>query len=270
MENALDHRHYVLKITFTLLLALGVLEMAFAAPTANEAPEVAVDTQSDIAKPPGTSEMPATDAKEIDAVSTLNAAASGLQHFGLTPTPGAAQRMTTDAPLGHDISNSIKETLRPLHEDLAHSGIFNTIRNMESELGLSNNHEQKERVNGNEPRTISWGNSDDATAAGKRPRTETEVQEDKIRASVMLQQLIDEVAPWVAAAVAIYLAGYGIKLLLSHKRAKAARRLSRSSKRSRHQRRSRHPAEQAQAQALPTDSPEAEKNSIQTEGTRPP
>jgi hypothetical protein len=275
MDNSIDHRHHALKITFFVLFALAMPPMAFAAPTTDKDPGLALELDDNTVKTPAMNAIAAVEVKEADSANTSNAAETGLRGFGLNPMPGMTEHMKPAEPPGHEISSSIKEALRPLHDDLAETGLFNTIRNLESDLGLSSNRDAREganhgqsadNANDNEPRARSWGNSGETRAAGTRPRTEAEAHEDKIRASVMLQQLIDEVTPWIVAAVGLYLVGYGIKLLLAHRRAKAARRRSRNNKHRRHRRRSRNPAEQAQAQALAPDAPDAARSSTPVEG----
>lgn len=275
MDNSLDHRHLVLTITFVLALTGGVPGLAIAAPTANAVSGLALESHDETIKFSVPSEAPAAQGREADAANIPNMTAPSLQNFGLDPTPGVAPRMALDVPLGHEIGNSIKETLRPLHDDLSQNGILNAVRNMESELGLGNNHELKERAdgdrsNGDEPRTTSWGNAGDASSTVGPHRTEAQVKEEHQQASIMLEQLIDELTPWVAAAVVVYLLVYGIKLMRAYRRAKAARRRSRNSRRSRHKRRSsRQPAGELQT-PTPSSSAAEAGNQVTTADGAPP
>lgn len=79
--------------------------------------------------------------------------------------------------------------------------------------------------------------SDSRIAALESPRSEEQRKLDEVRASLLFSALLDEVTPWLIAAVVIYVVVYGARVLLAYNRMKAARkrkrRKSRSSGRSR-------------------------------------
>lgn len=136
-----------------------------------------------------------------------------------------------------EFSSVIKEAVRPAYQDLADSGFVESIRTLESDLGLSSKrHFAAEsgayaENSGTEPHRESagWATPGNNAANTSRPRSAEEIERDQIMAKVMLKELVEEVKPWAFGLVGLYALGYSVKLLLDYRRWKMARRRKRTS-----------------------------------------
>ena len=68
---------------------------------------------------------------------------------------------------------------------------------------------------------------DSRMAALDSPRTEEQRKLDEVRASLLFSALLEEVTPWLIAAVVIYAVVYGARVVLAYNRMKAARKRKR-------------------------------------------
>ena len=68
---------------------------------------------------------------------------------------------------------------------------------------------------------------DSRMAALDSPRTEEQRKLDEVRASLLFSALLEEVTPWLIAAVVIYAVVYGARVVLAYNRMKAERKRKR-------------------------------------------
>lgn len=171
-----------------------------------------------------------------------------------------------------EFSSVIKEAVRPTYQELADSGLIDSVRSLGSELGLIH-----PRSLGSESST-STGNSEsdshrksnDWATSGKNPsaagqvRSAQEIERDQLMAKTMLKELVAEVSPWVFALIGLYALGYAVKLLLDFRRWKLALRRKRSSggKHRRHHRHSGHSSISSTLDHAPVKTPSASSSSI--------
>lgn len=144
------------------------------------------------------------------------------------------------------LSREIKEAVRPLYEDLAGSAIVETVRDLKSDLGLngspsfnnptSSDHSQK---GGNIDPTESeqWDRPGNRYDAHNRPRSAAQIEKDKLVTTVMLNEFIEAIKPWLYSLAGLYIIGYMLKLGLDYSRWKTTRSRKRVSRgRRRHRR----------------------------------
>jgi len=160
--------------------------------------------------------------------------------------PGAAHAATAPVQaegavqsLGRDIHDSIKETVRPMYEQLVESGAVEALHDAKESLGLNKNQwNEQGQANGPPKAAGQWDTPD----AGQPPRTAAQAQMDRELGAMMREKLIDQVTPWAIGLVVLYAVGYLIKLIYSYVRWKAARRsaqrISRAKRHAAHQSRS--------------------------------
>jgi hypothetical protein len=87
---------------------------------------------------------------------------------------------------------------------------------------------------------VSWAGVAARADTFNRPRSSAQIADDEQNASMLMQQLIDEVKPWVFSLIALYVLGYAVKLALDYSQWKTARRRQRVAtgrRRKRHKRR---------------------------------
>jgi len=125
------------------------------------------------------------------------------------------------------IHDAIKESVRPLHEQLVESGAVEALHDLKADLGLNKDQwseEQKANAPGKGPG--QW----DAAAArepAEPPRTAAQAQLDREMATLMREKLIDQITPWLIGLVVLYAVGYLAKLLYGYVRWKSAKRSER-------------------------------------------
>jgi hypothetical protein len=127
---------------------------------------------------------------------------------------------------------AVKEVIRPLHRDLAESGVADAYRELRTELDLKKEQifGHSEVVQGSEnpgqggSEAATWVGQGNNYGNGEPPRTAAQAERDKILASVMMAKFIDDAKPWVFGLVAVYALGYLIKFVIAYGKYQATRR----------------------------------------------
>ena len=147
-----------------------------------------------------------------------------------------------DKPAYEGLGNAVKEAVRPIHEGLSQSGVVQSIREFDADIGGGNQRESAAQRAGD----YSMGRPYSAAPA----KSAQQIQREQAAASVMTENLIKEAAPWAIGLAALLGLGYLAKAWLDHLHRKAAspgaRRRS-ARKRSRHSPNSPQSLEGAQA-----------------------
>ena len=112
-------------------------------------------------------------------------------------------------------SAALKDFVRPLQEGVAQSGLMEAVRNFESDIGLS------KRPDSADPSSRNYSTS--APGTGAPAKTAEQIRRDQIAASMMFDEFIQEVKPWVFGLAGVLVLGYLVKLWLTYLRVKAAR-----------------------------------------------
>ena len=175
--------------------------------------------------------IPLTDTSERSTTATL--APSGRE----TPTNATAPKVEENT-LGREIRGAVKDAVRPLYEDLSTSDAAQALRELQAELHPDKNQAFGAQGSTQTNRQEGAGTLDaakwDGQANREPPRTEAQVERDKVLASVMMDKLIDEVTPWAVGLLALYALFYLVKLALAYSRLRSYRRRQGSLRRSRH------------------------------------
>lgn len=142
----------------------------------------------------------------------------------------------TEAPLGREIRDSVKEAVRPLYQDLVTSDAAQALRGLQSNLSSDKDHPFNDTETTPQTRLSGSGVPSEATAwdgqsSREPPRSAAQVERDKILASVMMDKLIDEVTPWALGLLALYVLSYLVKLALAYGRLRSNRRRQRTVRR---------------------------------------
>jgi len=136
--------------------------------------------------------------------------------------------------LGAEIRSTVKERVRPAHDQLVESGLMNAWKELKADLGVGDSEWREEDANASHPK--SSARVDGPTASRwqeteQRPKTEVQVQMDQEMASHMLKKLIDEVMPWAFSLLALYLLAYAINAGIGHSQRRSIRRKARETRR---------------------------------------
>jgi hypothetical protein len=135
-----------------------------------------------------------------------------------------------------EVTSTVRDAVRPAYEGLASSGILDAVRMVESELGLSqgpsfndvlSDDSAHNTAHGARPESVSWAGVAARADTFNRPRSSAQIADDEQNASMLMQQLIDEVKPWVFSLIALYVLGYAVKLALDYSQWKTAHRRQR-------------------------------------------
>lgn len=144
----------------------------------------------------------------------------------LTPPAGPVTQAPpgTTATLGADTSihSTIKESVRPVYEQLVESGAVAALHDLKADLGLEKNQWGDQEKAASVKGPGQW-DTPGAQVPGP-PRTAAQAQLDRETASMMREKLIDQITPWVIGLVVLYVVGYLVKLLYSFIRWKSAKR----------------------------------------------
>jgi len=135
----------------------------------------------------------------------------------------------------------IKESVRPVYNELVESGALETWRDVKETLGLSKNNWDRHDADGevNALQRAQAANTPGWQDPGVPPKSAAQVQLDREYDAYLLRQLIDDLKPWVLGLIGLYALGYLTKLVFNFMQWKAARRRERRAQRARH-RSSRH------------------------------
>jgi hypothetical protein len=181
----------------------------------NEAPS----WDKSAATPAGKTSAPSKSGGATQAPANQPVAARTAAATGAAQVDGGAVQS-----LGKDIHDSIKETVRPMYEQLVESGAVEALHDAKESLGLNKSQwNEQGQANGPPKATGQWDTPD----AGQPQRTAAQAQMDRELSAMMREKLIDQITPWAIGLVVLYALGYLIKLIYGYVRWKAARRSAR-------------------------------------------
>lgn len=172
------------------------------------------------------------------------AAAQATASSPAKPAQAAASAATavasTQPTVGDELRKNIKESVRPVYEQLLDSGAIDAVHDVKESLGLNKGQWNDQTQAGGQPKA---SNQWDTPGANLPPRTAAQAQMDRELAGMMREKLIDQITPWVIGLVGLYILAYLTKLLYGYVRWRSARRLEqRISRAKRHAARSQHSA----------------------------
>ncbi len=133
--------------------------------------------------------------------------------------------------LAAEIRSTVKESVRPMHDQLVESGALEVWNDLKADLGLSKNtwgDEGATDVNPTLPGRVDASNSASWQDPVHRPKTAAQAEMDREMAALMMDKLIEEVKPWVFSLVGLYLLGYLIKAGYDYSQRKTIRRRERA------------------------------------------
>lgn len=134
--------------------------------------------------------------------------------------------------LSQDLRNNVKESVRPVYNQLLESGAIEALHDVKESLGLNKDAWSDQDPSASTAKASSpW----EAPNGGAPPRTAAQAQMDRELADMMHERLIDQLTPWVAGLLGLYLLGVVIKLLFGYVRWKSARRNEQIIKRAKRQ-----------------------------------
>lgn len=149
-----------------------------------------------------------------------------------SPNSAAKQPSLSPGPdLAAEIRSTVKESVRPLHDQLAESGALEVWNDLKADLGLSKNKwgdEDPKDVNPTLSGRVDASNSASWQDPAHRPKTAAQAEIDREMATLMMDKLIEEVKPWVFSGVGLYLLGYLIKAGYDYSQQKSIRRRERA------------------------------------------
>jgi len=140
-------------------------------------------------------------------------------------TPNAAQgQPQANADVDGSIHSAVKESVRPVYEQLVESGALAALHDLKADLGL-NKHQwsDQEKTDATVKGPGRWDASSGQDPAAP-PRTAAQAQLDRETASMMREKLIDQITPWLIGLVVLYAVGYLARLLYRYLRWKSAKR----------------------------------------------
>lgn len=142
------------------------------------------------------------------------------------PAQAAASAATAASPqqptVGDELRKNIKESVRPVYEQLLESGAIDAVHDVKESLGLNKGQwNDPAQASGQPKATNQW----DTPEAFQPPRTAAQAQMDRELAGMMREKLIDQITPWVIGLVGLYILAYLTKLLYGYVRWKSARRV---------------------------------------------
>jgi hypothetical protein len=189
------------------------------------APEQAVRDRQANPSPTGRSEKP-----------SLHSASQASES---AKSPSAAANGAVDPSLHQEI----KEAVRPLYDELQGAGVVEGLRDLKSGLGLSGTASFSERTpseNPDDPANIAAreagraGSPGAASALNDRPRTAAQIERDKLANSILMEQLIDELKPWLFGVIGLYMLWRMVKMGFAYAEWKANRPVKSRSRSRRH------------------------------------
>lgn len=179
----------------------------------------------------------------VEDLAELNPNMPTPNHADQTPSPRSQPRPdptnppmpqlgTRAAPdLAAEIRSTLKESIRPMHEQVMDSSVMAAWNDLKSDLGLSKTKEGDEATSTEPIRTSGhWDTSNPAPGLdpGHRPKTAEQVEMDRELAAHLLEKLINEITPWAITALGLYLLVYLAKTGYDHTQRKSIRRRERS------------------------------------------
>jgi len=225
MDMRVGNGRHKLVRCLTLLAGWGLAAAAWAVPMADQ---------------PAPAFQPASEAPTVD-VGALSATADALAKATVAKSVEAPARSTPELPMpraeagGNPPSTSGSaepESIRSSLKELASStGVADALHTLNSDL------------NGSASGAFADGAHDGGVEVARRaetqpgsearmgvraaPLTEEQRKREEAQASFLFSALVQEVTPWLIAAVAMYVVIYGARVMLAYTRMKAARKRKR-------------------------------------------
>ncbi len=240
--------------TLATLMAIGLFSACVPGGPASAAPvtrEDAAQHMTDVVDPPELTLEPAALAADSGpgrALQAASAAQGGLMRADQAHSPSREATQTKVAPqnsmaapsgaspgpdLAADIRSTVKESVRPLHDQLVASGAVDAWKELKTDLGLDTGKWDTDGTPGANP--MAPGREPSGSPgwrdAAQPPKTAAQAQADRELASHMLEKLVDEVKPWAISLLGLYLLGYLIKAGIGHSQRKSIRRRERETAR---------------------------------------
>ena len=145
-----------------------------------------------------------------------------LERPGATPT---AAQGTAEPNADLSLHNAIKESVRPVYDQLVESGAVEALHDLKADLGLNKNQwSDQEKADAPAKGPGQWDATSAQDPAQQPPRTAAQAQLDREMATLMREKLIDQITPWLIGLVVLYVVGYLAKLLYGYIRWKSAKR----------------------------------------------
>ena len=151
-----------------------------------------------------------------------------------TALPAPLSSTRPEPSLGAEIRSTVKESVRPAHDQLVESGLMGAWKELKADLGVGDSEWREEDANASHPRPSARVDGPSASRwqeTEQQPKTEAQAQMDRELASHMLEKLIDEVTPWAFSLLALYLLAYAIKAGIGHSQRRSIRRKARETRR---------------------------------------
>ena len=162
-------------------------------------------------------------AASVTATGKTGAPADYSATSGVLPWSAIMERSSTEATgfndrpgdFGMGIANAIKDAVKPMHEELSQSGIVQSIRKIEADMGGARPHDATDRKSPD----YSTGRPNPAAPAKSPEQTRRE----QYHAALMMDDLIQEIMPWMIGLLGLLAVGYLMNTWLTHLRKKAGR-----------------------------------------------
>lgn len=175
---------------------------------------------------PASAPSPASDPVESGGTSGV------IPWSAIIERPSAGSQAAFDKPgeagmgAGMNIGNTLKEAIRPIHEGLAQSGVIQSIREFDSDLGGGN----RRRENADQD-PVRYSSGSPMPVGPKK--TAQQISREQQAASGMLDELVKEATPWAMGVMGVLALGFATKAWMDWLHAKAARpgKLRRSGRR---------------------------------------
>jgi len=255
MHFALGHHQLTVIMLISLIGALSPAAQAFAAPVAQqdamepmtgavdptelawESAAFTVDVEDGLGtaiQVPGATQGPVTRIERAPSPSSQT-----TQTKLASQNPAAKQPSVSPEPdLTAEIRSTVKESIRPLHDQWVESGAQDAWSDLKTDLGLSKNKWDSEGATDvdptmpgrlDAPHPASWQDP------ANRPGNAAQAEIDRELAATMLKKLIDEIKPWVFSLGGLYLLGYLINAGYGYSKRKSIRRRKRVTARAKRQ-----------------------------------
>jgi hypothetical protein len=132
-----------------------------------------------------------------------------------------------------ELSNTLKETIRPTYQEALDSGVVSAVRSLTSDGDSARSVKLSDANAGDEGEAkaqhlVNRGRTWDTADEPSRPQTPQEKEADHVRAEVLLMALIDEIKPWALSAAGLYGLYHLVRFGLAYHRRKSGRHRRRS------------------------------------------
>ena len=163
------------------------------------------------------------------SISEGHPSATILSPFRAPIRSGASDASSSSGPtLMQELSQTVKETVRPTYVEALNSGVVEAIRSVASNANPDPSHgfsdvnpDAQKEVNRRPPETE--GRTWDTSNGSNRTLSPQEKAADQAGAEIMLRALIDEIKPWAFSVAGLYGLYQLVKLGLAYLRHKSGR-----------------------------------------------